>query len=175
MSSPWIRAAVPSLALLIAAAPLHAEPEPVPPVELREPKEIWPDMRKQLERIESVESGGKYDIPAMVSIEGSVNELAVLLHELQLSINDHPVPKSWEQVRIIKINTGIRFLGQEVSKLRSTAYLQTPATVGKEIGMVRLRMWTLEIRFPKGYLPEPPMKKPAEVMENDRSLPPELR
>ena len=175
MSLPWIRTAAPALAVLLAALPLHAQEDPDPAVELREPKQIWTDMLEQWELVEKIEQGDKYGLEEMAAIEGSANELGSLLHELQLSINDHPVPRSWEPVRISKINTGLSFLGQELNKLRSIAYQAVPGRIRKPIGMTRLRLWTLQIRFPEGYLPEPLLPKPPEAMENDRSLPPELR
>ena len=175
MSLPWIRAAAPVLAVLLAALPLHAQEDPDPADELREPKQIWTDMLEQWERIEKIEQGDKSGLEELAAIEGSANELGTLLGELQLSINDHPVPSSWEPLRLIKINTGLRFLGQELNKLRNVAYQAVPGRIRKPIGMTRQRLWTLQIRFPEGYLSEPLLPKPPEVMENDRSLPPELR
>ena len=156
--------------LLLATAASHAQEE-AQTQELREPRLIWADMIKLWEHVEGIERAGEYTIETMVEIEGATDGLGKLGYELQLSINDHPVPQSWEKVRIIKITTGIRFLGQELAKLKSAAYRQIPMRMPQPIGMVRLRLWALQIRFPDSYLPAPLLPRPPEAMPNDPNAP----
>lgn len=170
MPSPLRRTVLLLVPLLLATAASHAQEE-AQTQELREPKLIWADMIKLWEPVEVIERAGEYTIETMLEVEAAADGLGKLGYELQLSINDHPVPQSWEKVRIIKITTGIRFLGQELGNLKSAAYVQIPSRVPQPIGMVRLRLWALQIRFPDGYLPEPLRPRPPEAMPNDPSVP----
>jgi hypothetical protein len=152
--------------LLLVSASLHAQEEPT----YREPMLIWVDMTTLWEGVERIERAGEYTVETMSEIEALAVSLGELLYELQRSINQNPVPQSWEKARIRKITTGITFLSQELGKLQSAAYSQIPIYMPTPIGMTRLRLWALQLRFPDGYL-APLLPRPPEAMPNDPNAP----
>ena len=132
----------------------------------REPKVVWPEIVQEWQAFAAVYEHvrvNELDVATMERMDGLLTRLADRLLELNLGLLTSDVTRSWVARKRISLELGVKFLWADLAPLRLAMYRQVPGAVPPLVQPVEISLWSMQERFPEGYLEGPRLRRPADL------------
>ena len=142
-----------------ATLPEGAEPP-------REPKVVWPEIVEAWQAFAAIERSVKasdLDVATMERMDAELARLADRVLELNLGLLHSDVTRSWVPRTRLSLELGVKFIWADLAPLRGMIYRQVPGAVPPRVKPVEISLWSMQGRFPDGYLEEPLLRRPSDL------------